>query len=403
MQVFGNRTQHDFAILLEDDLEFAPDFFAYIFAFLPYLSDGEGNGTRTVCVSGWNDNGASPSRCHPDHASRTTYFPGLGWALSRGLWSSALLSTWPSNYWLRSQFESRGWSCIVPDLPRVFHFGAGGTNVGADEKAARFDASRLASVDVGVVNWTRVAMHSLSDYADYLSGVLRNATCLESLDDPTIRDMEWDCNVRHEGDLHLESGLLHYILLYNREDYAHQIAASPILKLWPVPRGHYDHVLTLRMTRGRVLHLADKRRSRLLPLHLRSFLSESAALSRAAQGESCTHHCETLGASAGMAYKCSFSELEYANTCGALRSMFTCEQCLYETGADLPAYVVQAADGVLQTAGACLVAETGLGARSRLDCDGGFQWTQRLCVCNLTATDRVYLNDNSRDESSDEL
>jgi hypothetical protein len=388
------RTSHEYAILLEDDLEFAPDFIQFITAFLPHLSRDRNDGVRTVCISGWNDNGASPARCHPSRVSRTTYFPGLGWALSRGFWKSALQKLWPGigtgsivgtgwDYWMRTQFDAHGWNCITPEVPRVFHFGSDGTNVGAVEKAIRFDDSRLASVDAGNINWTNFAGRFLSEDANCLSRVVSNASQVHGLDDPSICDLEWDCEPSSPSSSDCDPEKIHFVMLYNREDYLQHIAGLPALRLWPLPRGHFKYTLTLHMTRGRVLHVIDKRRSEMLAQDLRPRLPDIAIISPASDGESCTLHCVTLGRATGNAYECSVSGLEYVNTCPALRSRFPCTQCMYETGSDLPAYVVPAATGILQTAGTCLVTETGYGSDGRLDCDGAFKWTRRLCVCDV--------------------
>ena len=48
-----DKLQYDAAILLEDDLEVAPDFFDYFAATLPLLE----RDPSLYCVSAWNDNG----------------------------------------------------------------------------------------------------------------------------------------------------------------------------------------------------------------------------------------------------------------------------------------------------------------------------------------------------------
>jgi alpha-1,3-mannosyl-glycoprotein beta-1,2-N-acetylglucosaminyltransferase len=45
-------------IIVEDDLEFSPDFFEYFEATLPLLKSDP----SLWCVSAWNDNGKEPIR-----------------------------------------------------------------------------------------------------------------------------------------------------------------------------------------------------------------------------------------------------------------------------------------------------------------------------------------------------
>ncbi len=77
------------AIIVEDDLEFSPDFFDYFRASLPVLKTDP----TLFCVSAWNDNGkeALIDQERPDLLYRTDFFGGLGWMFTRWIISRLCL------------------------------------------------------------------------------------------------------------------------------------------------------------------------------------------------------------------------------------------------------------------------------------------------------------------------
>ena len=79
---------------LTDDLEVAPDFYEYFLGTHELLLKDQ----SLWCVSAWNDNGkeALVDTSHPELLYRTDFFPGLGWMLTRELWSE-LSVKWPKS------------------------------------------------------------------------------------------------------------------------------------------------------------------------------------------------------------------------------------------------------------------------------------------------------------------
>lgn len=77
-----------------DDLEVAPDFYDYFLGTHDLLLKDP----SLWCVSAWNDNGkeALVDTSHPELLYRTDFFPGLGWMLTRDLWSE-LSVKWPKS------------------------------------------------------------------------------------------------------------------------------------------------------------------------------------------------------------------------------------------------------------------------------------------------------------------
>jgi alpha-1,3-mannosyl-glycoprotein beta-1,2-N-acetylglucosaminyltransferase len=81
------------AILVEDDLDIAVDFFEYFTATRAILQKDP----SLWCVSAWNDNGKQNfvDSSKPDLLYRSDFFPGLGWMLTSSLWDE-LKDKWPA-------------------------------------------------------------------------------------------------------------------------------------------------------------------------------------------------------------------------------------------------------------------------------------------------------------------
>lgn len=84
----------EFAIIVEDDLNVAPDFFEYFLGTHKLLKQDP----SLWCVSAWNDNGkaAVVDTTQPELLYRTDFFPGLGWMLTKDLWAE-LSVKWPKS------------------------------------------------------------------------------------------------------------------------------------------------------------------------------------------------------------------------------------------------------------------------------------------------------------------
>lgn len=355
-KIFANES-NTHAILLEDDLKFSPDFLVYLTAALPKLHSAGQN--EIVCASGWNDNGFASASA--SKAVLTSFFPGLGWGLHRSLWE-LLRSKWPAHgtdivgigwdFWLRVYFERNGWTCITPALSRVKHASVSGSNVHAAQASDVYSETHTADVPIGEVNW---------------EDILKNLT-VEKLNDRTQRRLS-DGSVVHSLDA-VTRGHKNCVLPYYREKYR-WIADK--LSLWPTPRGHYRHTLLAQIDNETDILLYDERwASRYFSVPIPH--APNIKLVKAAINESCGRACEREGAS------CTASSLEWANDCTTmLREFADCKGCAHETGPDLPAMVSPSAP--LETAGWCLMTESGMGNDGKLMCSGRFRWTRRLCGC----------------------
>jgi alpha-1,3-mannosyl-glycoprotein beta-1,2-N-acetylglucosaminyltransferase len=117
-------------IIIEDDLDLSPDIFEYFSATLPILKADP----TLWCVSAYNDNGRPElvDERAVDLLYRTDFFPGLGWMLTKSLWTE-LSFKWPTAFWddwMREPEQRKGRSCIRPELSRTKTFGKVGVSVG---------------------------------------------------------------------------------------------------------------------------------------------------------------------------------------------------------------------------------------------------------------------------------
>lgn len=116
-------------IIVEDDLDIAPDFFEYFLATYPLLH----NDPVLWCVSAWNDNGkASLVADEPEKLYRTDFFPGLGWMMEKDLWKE-LGPKWPNSFWddwMRHPDQRKDRQCIRPEICRTSTFGKKGVSKG---------------------------------------------------------------------------------------------------------------------------------------------------------------------------------------------------------------------------------------------------------------------------------
>ncbi|KAI5099140.1 alpha-1,3-mannosyl-glycoprotein 2-beta-N-acetylglucosaminyltransferase isoform X1, partial [Silurus meridionalis] len=128
-QVF-NTFSYSAAIIVEDDLEVAPDFFEYFKALHSLLKSDP----TLWCVSAWNDNGRE-GYVDPSKSSllyRTDFFPGLGWMLLKEVWLE-LEPKWPASFWddwMRHPDQRKDRSCIRPEISRTLTFGRKGVSLG---------------------------------------------------------------------------------------------------------------------------------------------------------------------------------------------------------------------------------------------------------------------------------
>lgn len=112
-------------IIIEDDLLVSKDIFSYFNQFLPVLKEDP----SVWCLSAWNDQGFVHTTGSESLAYRVEGVPGLGWMMTHRYFKSELEDIWPEisdkvawNDWLREQNSKTRKECIIPDIPRTYHF-----------------------------------------------------------------------------------------------------------------------------------------------------------------------------------------------------------------------------------------------------------------------------------------
>ncbi|GMH13479.1 hypothetical protein Nepgr_015320 [Nepenthes gracilis] len=161
--------QHNFSkvVILEDDMEIAPDFFEYFEAAAGLLDKDK----SIMAVSSWNDNGQKQFVHDPYVLYRSDFFPGLGWMLSRSTWEE-LSPKWPKAYpcWLENH---KGRQFVRPEVCRTYNFGEHGSSLGQFFKQY-LEPIKLNDVRV---NWTSVDLSYLMEenYLKYFASLVKKA------------------------------------------------------------------------------------------------------------------------------------------------------------------------------------------------------------------------------------
>ncbi|KAI1289784.1 Protein O-linked-mannose beta-1,2-N-acetylglucosaminyltransferase 1 [Halotydeus destructor] len=175
------------ALVLEEDLDLAPDLLAYFGQLLPVLEADP----SLYCVSAWNDLGYEHTSADPGLVYRVEGMPGLGWLLSRRLFKETLEPRWPAadrlwdwDMWMRLPEVRRGRECLVPDVPRTFHFGATGLNMNGYFHDAYFKRHALQRARPAAARLRGLAELPRAAYERLLQRLLSRATVLDHSLDP---------------------------------------------------------------------------------------------------------------------------------------------------------------------------------------------------------------------------
>ncbi|XP_073308883.1 alpha-1,3-mannosyl-glycoprotein 2-beta-N-acetylglucosaminyltransferase-like [Primulina huaijiensis] len=168
----------DKVIILEDDMEIAPDFFDYFEAGAALLDRDK----SIMVISSWNDNGQKQFVHDPYTLYRSDFFPGLGWMLSISMWDE-LSPKWPKAYWddwLRLKENHRGRQFIRPEVCRTYNFGEHGSSMGQFFKQY-LEPIRLNDVQV---DWKSMDLSFLEEdkYVKYFAELLKKATPMHGAD-----------------------------------------------------------------------------------------------------------------------------------------------------------------------------------------------------------------------------
>uniref|UniRef100_G3SUC4 Protein O-linked-mannose beta-1,2-N-acetylglucosaminyltransferase n=1 Tax=Loxodonta africana TaxID=9785 RepID=G3SUC4_LOXAF len=135
-----------FAVVLEEDLDIAVDFFSFLSQSIHLLEEDD----SLYCISAWNDQGYEHTAEDPALLYRVETMPGLGWVLRKSLYKEELEPKWPTPEklwdWMRMPEQRRGRECIIPDISRSYHFGIVGLNMNGYFHEAYFKKHRFNTV-----------------------------------------------------------------------------------------------------------------------------------------------------------------------------------------------------------------------------------------------------------------
>ncbi|KAL4348089.1 hypothetical protein GQ457_17G012640 [Hibiscus cannabinus] len=173
-------SKHNFdrVIILEDDMEIAPDFFDYFEAAAALLDKDK----SIMAVSSWNDNGQKQFVHDPYALYRSDFFPGLGWMLTKSTWNE-LSPKWPKAYWddwLRLNDNHKGRQFLRPEICRTYNFGEHGSSMG------QFFQKYLEPIKMNdiKVDWKSQDLSYLMEekYAKYFADILKMAKPVRGTD-----------------------------------------------------------------------------------------------------------------------------------------------------------------------------------------------------------------------------
>lgn len=241
---FQHASQPQRVIILEDDLELAVDFFSYFSSFASLLDRDE----DLLCVSAWNDHGQAKF-INPQADSalvyRSDFFPGLGWMMTKRLWSEELQQKWPDSYWddwLREPEQRKGRQCIRPAISRTITFGQSG---GASQ--GQFFAQYLAPMQ-------------LNDQPPPLQGFQPELLEKQVFDEWFMHQVTSAVEINNVEDMVVD-GTAYRLVYKSQADYETRIARMlgiiPDIKAG-VPRGAYRGIVPLYYNHHR-LFLAPSR------------------------------------------------------------------------------------------------------------------------------------------------
>lgn len=243
--------KHNFSrvIILEDDMEIAPDFFDYFEAAASLLEKDK----SIMAVSSWNDNGQKQFVHDPYELYRSDFFPGLGWMLARSTWNE-LSPKWPKAYWddwLRLKENHKGRQFIRPEVCRTYNFGEHGSSLGQFFKQY-LEPIKLNDVKV---DWKLMDLSYLLEdkYSMHFANVIKKATPVYGAD-MVLKAYNIDGDVR-----------IKYEDQSDFENIAHQFG---IFQEWKdgVPRTAYKGVVVFRYQTSRRIFLVGPESLKLLQI-----------------------------------------------------------------------------------------------------------------------------------------
>ncbi|XP_020703665.1 alpha-1,3-mannosyl-glycoprotein 2-beta-N-acetylglucosaminyltransferase isoform X1 [Dendrobium catenatum] len=191
----------DRVIILEDDMEIAPDFFDYFEAAATLLDRDK----SIMAVSSWNDNGQVQFVHDPKTLYRSDFFPGLGWMLSKPTWEE-LTPKWPKAYWddwLRLKDVHKDRQFVHPEICRTYNFGEHGSSMGQFFKQY-LEPIKLNDVHV---DWKSVDLSYLME-GEYHKHFAKLVSDAQSVPEPDVvlktKKLDYDVRIHYKDQTDFE-------------------------------------------------------------------------------------------------------------------------------------------------------------------------------------------------------
>ncbi|XP_077450749.1 protein O-linked-mannose beta-1,2-N-acetylglucosaminyltransferase 1 isoform X2 [Stigmatopora argus] len=182
---FNLHSEAKFAIVLEEDLDIAIDFFSFLSQTVHLLDEDD----SLYCISAWNDLGYEHTAEDPTLLYRVESMPGLGWVLKKSLYKDELEPKWPTpeklwdwDMWMRMPEQRKGRECIIPDVSRSYHFGIIGLNMNGYFHEVYFKKHKFNTVPH--VQLKNVDSLKKENYEVELQNLLREAELLDHTKNP---------------------------------------------------------------------------------------------------------------------------------------------------------------------------------------------------------------------------
>ncbi|CAM9760283.1 unnamed protein product [Pylaiella littoralis] len=393
--VFGSRPEAPGVVIVEDDLLFSPDFLEYMEVNAPILE----RDPTTLVLSAWSDNGYRRRVSDMAELKRTSFFPGLGWLLSRKLFEE-LRPKWPKthwDHWLRDKKQYKKRECVFPEVPRTYHNGIKGTFMSQkmhDQLFKNIDYnvdpsfSWIPPPGVGGANSAPPPVYAKGILANYESRVearIQQARHINDLDNlPTS-------SATRKG----EQVVMWYTL---KKTEATSDKKPPPFKpladffgLWhEYRRGEHNGMHAFRYdgdSHVMIINAAMSPYARFKPAGLlpapinalRGGLVEAEVGMQVTPGDSALLSCDDICSTKASFYfgmRCKESTFELLNACELLKEHFPCTKCAESYGSEQPCYVELNAPA-LNYPGQCLVSSNPRDST----CSASHHLTRRLCPC----------------------
>ncbi|XP_019858766.1 PREDICTED: protein O-linked-mannose beta-1,2-N-acetylglucosaminyltransferase 1-like [Amphimedon queenslandica] len=246
MKTFETHPEAKFTIILEEDLDVAPDFFMY-FSETKHLLEED---PSLYCISAWNDQGYVHSCNDPAMLYRIETMPGLGWLLSRKLFKEELEPQWPSpdklwdwDMWMRTDFIRKDRECVIPDVSRTYHFGASGLNMNPYFQTTYFQKHAINTLENVVLR--NVNRLKKDNYEEDVKKLMESAIPLDHSKDPCKKDFVPDT----EGKVYVM-----YMSMIKRNDYDTWMYLAKCFKLWDLDaRGFHKGLWRIWLKKNQIL------------------------------------------------------------------------------------------------------------------------------------------------------